>query len=58
MVGLGLQARRLAFSATKSGDFAERGGEIPLREPIIGKRDSAVFGRQFGENLKNRRKNI
>ena len=25
MVGLGLQARRLAFSTTKSGDFAERG---------------------------------
>ena len=25
MVGVGLQARRLAFSTTKSGDFAERG---------------------------------
>ena len=25
MVGFGLQARRLAFSTTKSGDFAERG---------------------------------
>jgi len=24
---------------------------------VIGKRDSAVFSRQFGENLKNRRKN-
>ena len=32
MVGFGWQARRLAFSTTKSGDFAERG---VLRNPII-----------------------
>jgi len=32
----------------------------PTAKPqgVIGKRDSAVFSRQFGENLKSRRKNI
>ena len=31
MDGFGLQARRLAFSTTKSGDFAERGKLIDIQ---------------------------
>jgi len=30
----------------------------PSRRDVIGKRDSAVFGRKFGENLKSSKKAI